>query len=144
MQLVLEHGDDGLRAEAVGPLKGLRIKAPEACLLYIWDEPAGLPLDYLRLLADPDRTQDQLEAARPLISTQICRYLNATKDRLDLEDRRLYAVQHLGTFFSNEAERILVCIMNDRKLGLLHKASKTMRAAAELALDAGRRRVRWS
>ena len=139
LRLILEQGDDAQRAQAVHRLVQLRLDLPEACLLYVWDDPVGLPLPYLRVIADPDRTREQLVALHGVISQQICRWLRAAEACPDREERRTYAIQHLGAYPSTEAERLLEEVLGSRRFGLVPRESKGIRDAARGALDAIRR-----
>lgn len=138
LRIALARGGESVRAKAIGILPRLRIDVREACLLYVWDDPKGLPIDYLVTITDPEHTTEDLAGLHSQISSEICRFLESTVDRSDRDERRIYAIQHLGVFFDAGAEYLLDHIVHDRSLGLLHKQSKAVRDAARRALDWGR------
>lgn len=134
VRILLAEGDDQQRVGAVQLLRRLRVKAREACLLYIWDDPVGLPLEYLLTIADPERTKEDLEALHSKISHQICRYLTSPVSEDVDEKRRIYAIHHLGMFGGRESEFALRGLLDAKRLLFFPIESQPIRAAAASAL----------
>ena len=140
VRILLAEGTDEQRVAAVGLLRRLRVNVREACLLYIWEDPVGLPLEYLLTISDPQRSREDLEALHPKISHQICRFLSAAAANGVDEKRRIYAIHHLGMFGGRESEFVLRSVLGAKRFGLIPIESKAVREAAAVALESLQRR----
>ena len=140
VRILLAEGTDDQRVQAVKLLRRLRVNVREACLLYIWDDPVGLPLEYLLTISDPERTKEDLEALHPKISHQIGRFLNSSLAQEVDEKRRIYAIHHLGMFGGRDSEFTLREILKAKRFGFLPVESKAIREAAASALESLQRR----
>jgi hypothetical protein len=140
VRILLAEGDDAQRVGVVRMMKRLRINVREACLLYIWDDPVGLPIEYLLTIADPDRSREDLEALHPKISHQICRYLAGTTAGGGDDQHRIYAIHHLGMFGGRESEFVLRKLITAKRFRLFPVESKAVRDAAASALETLQRR----
>ena len=140
VRILLAEGDDTQRVAVVRMLRRLRVNVREACLLYIWDDPVGLPLEYLLTIADPERSREDLEALHPKISHQICRYLAGTTASGAEDKRRIYAIHHLGMFGGRESEFVLRNLIAAKRFRLFPVEANAVREAAASALESLQRR----
>ena len=131
---LLSAGDEGLRARAVGYLKRLHAQLPEACLLYVVDDPLELPLEYLLTIADPERTEEDTAALRPMIGRLICRFLESDRGLRASTERRVYAIQQLALFGRAGAEKVLDALLVKRRAPFLPRESRAVRTAAKKAI----------
>jgi len=140
VRILLAEGTDDQRVDVVRLLRRLRVNVREACLLYIWDDPVGLPLEYLLTIADPERTDEDLLALHAKVSHQIARFLRSSVAQEADEKRRIYAIHHLGMFGGREGEFMLREILGAKRFGFLPVESKAVREAAASALESLQRR----
>ena len=133
-RLILEKGGPVYTPGVVAYLRKLELKAPEACLLWIFEDLEYLPQDYLLAIMASVTGEAYGEELRERVTELLCRYVRDTGHTSAANARRIYAIKQLSQFRSEESEELLREILKSHKYVVIPTEPYAVRRAAKAAL----------
>ena len=133
-RMVLEKGGPVYTPGVVAYLRKLELKAPEACLLWIFEDLEYLPQDYLLAIMGSVSGEEYDDELRERVTELLVRYVREVGHSSPASSRRVYAIKQLSQFRSEAAEELLREILGAVKFAILPAEPHAVRRAAKASL----------